>query len=66
MQLMPWAVAAIAEHERPKCTGVAARWCPIHGDCECSEEDDYNDQECPLHSIRSTHAEEGSPHARSD
>lgn len=47
-----------------QCTGVAARWCPIHGDCtdkgdeaelpysaHCSEYD------CPLHGERSTHAE---------
>jgi hypothetical protein len=23
-----------------KCTGVAARWCPIHGDCICPEDED--------------------------
>lgn len=45
------------------CTGVAARWCPIHGDCtdrgpdadgarlsdHCSEAD------CPLHGRNSQH-----------
>ena len=54
---MTWAEAAIEEDARVKCTGVAARWCPIHGDCECSEEEDYNDEKCTLHSARSSHAE---------
>ncbi len=48
------------EHDRRyDCTGVAARWCPIHGDCVCDREDpsiDYNDPECPLHSPTSAHA----------
>jgi hypothetical protein len=22
------------------CTGIAASWCPIHGDCTCPREDD--------------------------
>lgn len=44
-----------------ECTGVAAKWCPIHGDCECIEPDDLEepvrDDACPLHSPVSTHAE---------
>jgi len=48
----------------PECTGIAASWCPIHGDCTC---DKYESGErktevfaeptdCPLHSRESTHA----------
>jgi len=53
------------------CTGVAAQWCPVHGDCTCPwvnghdlsdgfDPDavrDMNDNACPLHSIDSSHAE---------
>ncbi len=47
----------LEEHDRRyDCTGVAARWCPIHGDCECGEED-MDQAHCPLHSPTSTHAE---------
>jgi hypothetical protein len=38
------------------CTGVAAVWCPVHGDCECADLEDLNDEGCPLHSSGSTHA----------
>lgn len=24
----------------PECTGVAASWCPVHGDCTCPCEED--------------------------
>lgn len=46
------------------CTGVAAQWCPIHGECTCEENaagerimggDEAKD--CPLHGPSSTHAE---------
>jgi len=47
-----------SSRRREDCTGVAARWCPIHGDCECDQEDDHNDPECPLHSPTSTHADQ--------
>jgi hypothetical protein len=49
------------------CTGVAAQWCPIHGECTCPltewgerlMDDDHADEaRCPLHSTWSTHAEE--------
>lgn len=56
-----------------ECTGVAARWCPIHGDCTDDaalhdEEfqiatgkhpfsDHCSDRDCPLHGAKSTHAE---------
>jgi len=39
------------------CTGISANWCPIHGDCICRDEDDKNDDDCPLHSMFSTHGE---------
>lgn len=44
------------------CTGVAATWCPLHGDCKCPRPlgdglDDLNDRDCPLHSAASSHAE---------
>ncbi len=52
--------ALIELDEKPPavaCTGVTAKWCPIHGDCLCE------DPQCPLHSIASTHAEGGSSDA---
>ncbi len=55
--------------ERSKgCTGVAASWCPRCGACTCPrvnpEEDDFDrldeeDDNCPLHSAESPHAEAG-------
>ena len=39
-----------------RCTGIAAVWCPIHGDCSCPcREDEMDDEECPLHSRESSH-----------
>jgi hypothetical protein len=42
------------------CTGIAARWCPIHGGCTCPEgyDADLDYYGCPLHSEKSSHAEE--------
>ena len=38
------------------CTGVAAAWCPVHGDCTCLErESALDDTDCPLHGILSSH-----------
>ena len=45
--------------QEKRCTGLTARWCPIHGDCTCSQDDsdsDYNDDGCPLHGVKSDHA----------
>lgn len=55
------------------CTGISANWCPLHGDCICPrhlvpewddvdqhpeyENSDGQDEDCPLHSISSTHGE---------
>lgn len=50
--------------ENPRrCTGIAARWCPVHGDCACPGGDDANldDHNCPLHSELSNHAEPPPP-----
>lgn len=47
--------------DHPECTGIAAQWCPIHGECLCPQENmgidyEYND-DCPLHGSLSTHGE---------
>lgn len=39
-----------------ECTGLAASWCPFHGDCTCPEpEDEKSDWDCPLHGELSEH-----------
>ncbi len=51
------------------CTGLTARWCPIHGTCTCpnpADDDDFgpsdlNSPDCPLHSSESSHAEPETP-----
>jgi hypothetical protein len=53
--------------ESRRCTGLAAAWCPVHGDCTCfigengeqieDDRDGLNSEDCPLHSIRSSHGE---------
>ena len=61
--------AELAEHDRRyDCTGITARWCPVHGDCECETADDGDSwefpgvdeegNECPLHGDHSKHGEE--------
>ena len=48
----------LEEHDRQSgCTGLAAGWCPVHGNCDCRNELFLHDPECPLHSPTSTHAE---------
>ncbi|NIT77287.1 MAG: hypothetical protein GWN58_22810 [Anaerolineae bacterium] len=47
--------------DHPECTGIAAQWCPIHGECICPQDNmvidyEYND-DCPLHGTLSTHGE---------
>lgn len=37
------------------CTGLTARWCPVHGSCTCDRDVDLDDAACPLHGWRSTH-----------
>lgn len=54
------------------CTGVAASWCPAHGDCTCPEVGDRGERDmsgdfactCPLHTMTSDHAEPAQPVAR--
>lgn len=55
----PWLFEAPGEPRlKPECTGVSARWCPVHGDCTCAEEhEDLNEPDCPLHGTASNHAE---------
>lgn len=43
--------------EDDECTGVAAKWCPIHGDCKCKLNGHLSDRNCPLHAPDSKHAE---------
>lgn len=61
IELMRAAVAAFDKAQAPECTGTSASWCPVCGDCKCprseSGETDLNDESCPLHSVRSKHAE---------
>lgn len=41
------------------CTGIAARWCPIHGDCTDTGDrpsSHCDDPFCPLHGLNSRHA----------
>lgn len=44
------------------CTGPSANWCPNCGDCKCPlneyNERTLDDFDCPLHSYKSSHAEE--------
>ena len=52
-----------------RCTGVTARWCPLHGHCSCEQGDDdtenegyeisMDDHDCPLHGRNSLHAVQG-------
>jgi hypothetical protein len=52
----------LATVNEARCTGVSARWCPIHGDCTCP--DDYTDihylnaEGCPLHDSASLHGDD--------
>lgn len=61
-QSHPVAADALRRGDRPecdvRCTAVCAVWCPIHGDCTCKDRGDLNDDDCPLHSISSTHGKD--------
>jgi hypothetical protein len=51
-------LAMDADEQKLRCTGLAASWCPVHGNCTCPvKESHLNDPGCPLHSSESTHAE---------
>lgn len=66
MDLGPEVVAALSA--TITCTGIAASWCPIHGDCTCPEPEDRKDHEgCPLHGRESNHPDGyATPSAKGD
>lgn len=45
--------------ESTRCTGLAAKWCPIHGDCTCPNNNGYyaalDRWDCPLHGAQNDH-----------
>jgi hypothetical protein len=43
------------KEKRIECTEISATWCPICGDCCCSEENFHTDDACPLHARTSPH-----------
>lgn len=38
-----------------ECTPLSARWCPVHGDCTCSQAGPLDRSACPLHDPTSGH-----------
>lgn len=61
----PAVAAELAAQQPPpaECTGMAASWCPVHGDCTCRPDGDRFDFDrdsptCPLHGDQSSHAAE--------
>ena len=57
-EMSPDDLRALADRiESASCTGLAAAWCPIHGDCTCPDRSEAMDSPtCPLHSPESSHA----------
>lgn len=49
------------ERTKPSCTGLAASWCSIHGDCSCERQDTgervEESEHCPLHGSSSEHGD---------
>lgn len=41
-------IGAVDHPDASGCTGMSARWCPIHGDCACPV-DRFDSETCPLH-----------------
>ena len=73
VQRVSWIRAGgVNEQKLPsRCTGIAAVWCPIHGDCSCPRHSDGErdgDSEdcdvCPLHGLASAHGDEQLRHNR--
>lgn len=63
-RLLPISPTATVVPETVVCTGLAAGWCPIHGDCTCKDtEGEWIDgdsgylRDCPLHGDASKHAD---------
>lgn len=56
----------MAETLTVECTGVAAVWCPIHGDCTCRKRlkasgasgEFWGRDDCPLHGTASSHPDD--------
>lgn len=48
----------MTDQNENECTGLTARWCPLHGSCACAYggENDLDDPDCPLHGTESEHA----------
>lgn len=63
--LTPDELRALADRiESAECTGLAASWCPVHGDCTCPRYEDssfvdgnLDSPRCPLHGTDSAHGE---------
>lgn len=50
-----WSSVTAWDSDPPEaCTGVSARWCPIHGRCVCPE-GELNHPACDLHGFESSH-----------
>jgi hypothetical protein len=49
--------------EAAECTGIAASWCPVHGNCSCPRDEEGARTEnrfgvdCPLHGLASNHGD---------
>ncbi len=50
------AVATRIYESDKQCTGITARWCPVHGVCSCPD-DSMDSDSCELHSVKSTHGD---------
>lgn len=46
-----------------ECTGIAASWCPVHGNCSCPRDEEgartenRSGVDCPLHGLASNHGD---------
>lgn len=56
LDALDWLYAVAVEHtkdrphaQRVGCTGLFAGWCPLCGNCNCSQSDVIFDTWCPLH-----------------
>ncbi len=53
--------------DQSDCTGISASWCPVCGDCSCSDrEESMNDAGCPLHETMSRHSGDDSLKSKVD
>ena len=57
--MTPDQLRALADRKEAKeCSGLAASWCPVHGDCSCPTGHQFEWPTCPLHGHESTHDED--------